>query len=262
MVKVREDMTGWVMKEHGVPDSKLTVIKQTEDYVDPKGRHFAKWLCECSCEDHNIIAVAGSDLKRGNTISCGCYHKEQMIERNKKYNLFSDKLCDEHGEYYIGYASNTGTEFYVDADDFDKIKNHCWYENVRTDTNTLRAFVNGEYITMHRLLGFNNYDHKDRNELNNRKYNLRVCTQQENCRNRSLMSNNTSGVTGVCWDKRANKWKAYIKTSEANCHLGSFIDINDAIVTRLKAEHKYFGDFAPQKHLFEKYGINVGDDNE
>lgn len=248
MVKVKEDLTG---KTFG----RLTVIKQSEDYVDPQGRHFAKWWCECSCMDHNIISVVGSDLKRGKTTSCGCYHKEQMIERNKKYNLFSDKLCDEHGEYYVGYASNTGTEFYVDADDFDKIKDYCWYENVRADTNTLRAFINGEFTTMHGLLGFRYHDHEDRNELNNRKYNLRTCTQQENCRNRSLMSNNTSGVTGVCWNKKANKWVAYIKTSETNLYLGSFVKIDDAIIARLKAEHKYFGDFAPQRHLFEQYSI-------
>lgn len=31
MVKVKEDMTGWVMNEHGFPDSRLTVIKQVED---------------------------------------------------------------------------------------------------------------------------------------------------------------------------------------------------------------------------------------
>lgn len=255
MVNVREDLTG---KEFG----KLKVIKQTDDYIDPKGRHFAKWLCECSCVDRNIVAVVGSDLKRGKTNSCGCYHKEQMIERNKKYNLFSDKLCDGYGEYYIGYASNTSTEFYVDADDFDKIKDYCWYENVRTDTNTLRAFINGEYVTMHRLLGFNNCDHEDRNELNNRKYNLRTCTQQENCRNRSLMSNNNSGVTGVCWNKRDSKWTAYIKTSEANLYLGSFINIEDAITTRLKAEKKHYGDFAPQKHLYKQYGIEVNDNAE
>ena len=30
------DMTGWVMKEHGIPDSRLTVIKRTEDYIAPK----------------------------------------------------------------------------------------------------------------------------------------------------------------------------------------------------------------------------------
>lgn len=252
MVKVKEDLTG---REFG----KLKVIQQTEDYIDPKGRHFAKWLCECSCKDNSIISVSGADLKRGRTTSCGCYHKEQMAERNKKYNLFSEKLCDGHGEYYIGYASNTGTEFYVDADDFDKIKDYCWYENVRTDTNTLRAFVNGEFISMHRLIGFNNHDHKDRNELNNRKHNLRPCTQQENCRNRSLMSNNTSGVTGVCWNKKDGKWRAYIKTSKTNIHLGSFYNINDAIIARLKAEQQYYGDFAPQKHLYKQYGIEVND---
>lgn len=261
MVKVREDMTGWKMWEHGVPDSRLTVIQQVEDYVDPKGRHFAKWLCECSCKERNVITVLGARLKNGTTSSCGCYHKEQMIKRNKKYNLFSDKLCDEYGEYYIGYASNTGAKFYIDADDFYKIKDWCWSEQVRTDTNTLRAFVNGEYITMHRLIGFNNCDHEDRNELNNRKYNLRACTQQENCRNRSLMSNNTSGVTGVCWNKKDNKWVAYIKTSEENLYLGRFADKNDAIIARLKAERKYFGEFAPQKHLYGEYGIGV-DNNE
>ena len=250
MVKVKEDLTG---REFG----KLQVLKQTDDYIDPKGRHFAKWLCKCSCENQNIISVTGADLKRGKTTSCGCYHKEQASEQNKKYNIFSEKLFDEHGEYYIGYASNTGAEFYVDAEDFDLIKGYCWYENVRTDTNTLRTTVNGKFITMHCLLGFNHYDHIDRNELNNRKYNLRKCTQQENCRNRSLMSNNTSGITGVSWNKKANKWVAYIKTSEANIYLGSFANIDEAIETRLKAEQKYFGDFAPQKHLYQQYGIEV-----
>ena len=28
MVMVKEDMTGWIMAEHEVPDSRLTVIKQ------------------------------------------------------------------------------------------------------------------------------------------------------------------------------------------------------------------------------------------
>lgn len=36
MVKVKEDMTGWIMSEHGVPDSKIKVIKQTEDYIKKK----------------------------------------------------------------------------------------------------------------------------------------------------------------------------------------------------------------------------------
>ena len=38
-------------------------------------------------------------------------------------------------------------------------------------------------------------------------------------------------------------------------HLGYFYNINDAIIERLKAEKLYFKEFAPQQHLYEKYGI-------
>ena len=31
------DMTGWRMWEHGVPESKLTVIKQAEDRIRARG---------------------------------------------------------------------------------------------------------------------------------------------------------------------------------------------------------------------------------
>ena len=36
----------------------------------------------------------------------------------------------------------------------------------------------------------------------------------------------------------------------------------DAIKARLKAELKYFGEFAPQKHLFKQYGIATQNDCE
>ena len=108
---------------------------------------------------------------------------------------------------------------------------------------------------MHQLLGFTNYDHKDRNELNNRKYNLRLCTKQENSMNSSKSKNNTSGIIGVYWDKQNEKWMASIGINYKSKYLGRFINKNDAIKARLLAEIKYFGEFAPQKHLFEKYGI-------
>ena len=57
MVKVKEDMTGWKMWEHGVPDSRLTVIQQADDYIKRDGKHIAQWLCECNCEDHNCVIV-------------------------------------------------------------------------------------------------------------------------------------------------------------------------------------------------------------
>ena len=37
--------------------------------------------------------------------------------------------------------------------------------------------------------------------------------------------------------------------------LGYFINKDDAIIARLKAEKEYFGEFAPQREMFEEYGI-------
>lgn len=72
MVSVLEDLTG---RAFGL----LTVVKQTEDYITPNGRHHAKWECICSCEEHNTIHVLGTNLRNGNTTSCGCIHKAEDL---------------------------------------------------------------------------------------------------------------------------------------------------------------------------------------
>ena len=256
MVKVREDMTGWVMSEHGIQNSRLTVIRQTEDHIDSYGRRVAQWLCECNCEQHTLLTAVGSKIKNGYKLSCGCYTKERILDVNKKYNVFSEKLCDSHGEYYIGYTSNTNNEFYIDAEDYENVKNYCWSETYNKGFRRLVSTINGKSTLLHQFLGFKGYDHIDRNELNNRKYNLRPCTQKENCRNSSKRKDNTSGITGVYWRKDREKWVANIICDNKYYGLGCFLSKEDAIKARLQAEVKYFGEFAPQKHLFQRYGID------
>lgn len=48
MVKVKKDLTG---QKFG----RLTVIEQAEDYIDSKGKHYAKWLCKCECGNIKIV---------------------------------------------------------------------------------------------------------------------------------------------------------------------------------------------------------------
>ena len=69
------DMTGWIMKEHGVPDSRITVIDRAEN----KGIR-VMWNCKCSCGNNCILE--GAKLRSGNTKSCGCINKELLIARN------------------------------------------------------------------------------------------------------------------------------------------------------------------------------------
>lgn len=264
MVKVKEDMTGWVMSEHGVPDSRLTVIKQVEDYIEPKsGQHKAQWLCECNCKDHNIVKATSNAIRGGNTKSCGCLRNEKIsnVSKNmRKRNTYKLNLQDENGLYGIGYCSNTGSEFYFDMEDYDKIKDYCWYETIDTDGYhrlSARIIDIGKYKTMAQLLMGNCYDHEDRNSMNNRKYNLRTYTTFQNAQNHNKQKNNTSGIIGVGWHETSNKWCARIRVENRPIWLGVYQNKEDAIKTRLEAEAKYFGEFAPQKHLFEQYKINV-----
>lgn len=249
MVNVKEDLAG---KTFGL----LTVLKQAEDYISPSGKHYAQWLCQCNCENKTILAVSNNCLKRKNgTKSCGCLTKIASAKRFKA--LHKTNKYDISGDFGIGYCSNTNSEFYFDLDDYDKIKDYCWMERIDDDGyhSLCTKDKNGKIIKMTTLLGFKYYDHEDRNPLNNRKFNLRPATISDNMSNRSVFKNNKSGVTGVCWNKKLCKWTAYIRKNNKQHHLGSFSNKIDAIKARLEAEIKYFGEFAPQKNLFEEYGI-------
>ncbi len=53
------------------------------------------------------------------------------------------------------------------------------------------------------------------------------------------MKTNNSGTTGVCWNKQANNWKAYIHDKNKRINLGHYKNKEDAISARKKAEIKY-----------------------
>jgi hypothetical protein len=176
----------------------------------------------------------------------------------KKINKFDLNLEDEHGLYGIGYCSNTNRIFYFDMDDYDKIKEYCWCEHKMSDGYCALETVDSKYkntIRMHYLIIGKYADHADRNPFNNRKFNLRNATKSENSINRGVKSTNSSGFTGVYFKTSINKWVAYLYYNKKQLHLGTFINKHDAVKARLAAEKKYYGEFAPQRHLFEEYEI-------
>ena len=75
--------------------------------------------------------------------------------------------------------------------------------------------------------------HINGNGLDNRRCNLRVCSDIENRRNITrLQANNTSGATGVSWCNTCRKWKAYIRVGGKLKTLGSFSDRESAVIAR------------------------------
>lgn len=114
----------------------------------------------------------------------------------------------------------------------------------------VRIWVNYRRILAHRLAFLlmgeevpEYVDHINGIKSDNRWCNLRGCNKSENSCNRKMRSDNTSGIRGLCKDKRSNKWEAYIIKEGKRTNLGYFNCVAHAACVRAIAEDKYFGEF-------------------
>jgi hypothetical protein len=147
--------------------------------------------------------------------------------------------------------------FLFDTEDFEKIKEYYWSVDAAGYVNTSK---NHKKIKLHRFIMNCEQDmvvdHINHQKNENRKSNLRIATIVENVRNSKISKRNTSGVTGVRWHKRYNKWIANIVVYGKTIHLGYYDVFEEAVKARKKAEEKYFGDFSYDKSMAKGEGTN------
>lgn len=161
------------------------------------------------------------------------------------------ELLDTHGVLHLG-----SFPFLFDLEDLPVIKSHIWYRDKDGYLvscyyfNGQQRFVRFHRIVMRAQLG-QVVDHINKDRSDNRKQNLRCCSRSENVRNRGLCSSNTSGVTGVFFDKARDKWVASITHEHKRILIGRFATKEDAIRARLEKEAELFKEFAPQRALLE-----------
>lgn len=141
----------------------------------------------------------------------------------------------------------------VDYEDALWLSQWKWYSSKR---GYARRTANGTADTastlMHRvILEFHGYDlmgmdvdHINGNPLDNRKSNLRIVSHQENCFNRKLSRNNSTGHKGVSVYRPNGKFKASIKVNYQQKHLGYFDTAEEAAIAYNKAAVQYFGECA------------------
>ena len=219
----------------------LTVIKRTGS------NKYGKSLFLCKCKCGKTIECVGSSLVSGLTTSCGC--KQKSIARQYGLNSKKTNSYDLSGEYGIGFTTNTNQKFYFDVEDYEKIKDYCWYESkngyIESRTKDKNQYKS---ISLHRLvLDVNNktkVDHIKHQIKDCRKTNLRVVNDSQSAMNKGMYKNNTSGHKGVYFNKQTSKWTASISKNNVKIYLGCFEDINDAIRVRKQAEEKYFGEYS------------------
>ena len=86
-------------------------------------------------------------------------------------------------------------------------------------------------------------DHIDGDQSNNKIENLREATQQQNCYNRRLRSDNKSGSTNVYWKKQLQKWCVTLAIKGKTKHFGYFKDLELAELIASEARDIYRGKF-------------------
>lgn len=139
-------------------------------------------------------------------------------------------LFDSHGEGFI-----------VDADDAFAVDRYPWC----IDRYGYAATHIGKWpvrtrLKLHQFLlgvapkGFQ-WDHINRDKLDNRRSNLRLVTKTQNMRNRSIRSDNTSGVDGVR-GQFLGRWQAHIKVAGRTHYLGTYDSLEEAAAARARAE--------------------------
>lgn len=125
----------------------------------------------------------------------------------------------------------------VDDDMLPMLNEYSWYFN-RAGCGVLYIVAkrDGRKVYLHRLvLGAGkgeNVDHIDGNTFDNRRSNLRIVKQAENCQNKvRLAKNNTSGFRGVSFSrdpKRKSSWVALAAVAGKRSHIGYFATKEEA----------------------------------
>lgn len=211
-------------------------------YIDLTGQRFGRLVCvkdagrnnnggvlwKCICDCDMVVVVSNGALRSGGTVSCGCLRKEKTL-----------KSSTTHG------MSNTPTY-------------HTWVGMIQRCTNPNSPDYHyygarGVKVCKH-WLKFDNF-FKDMGERpkgltlerknTNGDYNLSNCkwaSWVEQNRNRRLSKHNKTGIIGVHFRLKRNKYEVRIKTNGKNIYIGSFTELRDAAEARKQAELKYWGE--------------------
>lgn len=118
--------------------------------------------------------------------------------------------------------------------------------NMLTKAGYLKGTLDGIKVYTHRVIwklcrGTEPEEvlHENGNKSDNRICKLSGATHAENMRDQKKPKNNSSGCTGVYWNRDRNKWHARIHVKGKNKNLGFYTNINDAVAVRKAAEVQY-----------------------
>lgn len=205
-------------------------------------------LCKCDCGNECIVAKRS--LIRGHAKSCGC------LIYKKTDNIIIDK-----GDYCEMLVNSKYEEepikVLIDKEDVERVKELRWIAHYETTINGY--YIHGwsrrnkdikerKHFALQRFLmnppANMQVDHINRNTLDNRKSNLRICTQQENANNKGNYKNNTSGYKNIWYATHDKIWVCEIKRFKKKIFRKSSKNLEELVKLRdefIKEKGEYYG---------------------
>lgn len=129
---------------------RLTVIERAENAKNGK----TKWKCICECG--NCVIVEGRHLRKGETKSCGCYHRERVAKANTKHSGYKTRLyyiwksikerCyNENNKHYKDYGGRDITMCESWKDSFESFRDWAVENGYSDELSIDRIDVDGNY---------------------------------------------------------------------------------------------------------------------
>lgn len=128
--------------------------------------------------------------------------------------------------------------------DYHKVNNHKW--TINRQGYAVRN-VNYKIVLLHRFIMNPEkgmvVDYINSNKLDNRRENLRICSNSQNLLNRGPTKRNKSGLKGVSFDTYSKSWKAQLIVNKKKVFNKRFKTKELAYISYLEAIKKYTGGF-------------------
>ena len=140
----------------------------------------------------------------------------------------------------------------VDEEDYERLSRRAWHLSAQNYAASTSIKSDGKktVFLMHRIVlnplpGFVT-DHRNCNTLDNRRSNLRACTQKENLTNRGKgrKPEYSSRFRGVYYRKDRDRWSAYIGRAGAREWLGCYATEEEAALAYNAVAPSRYGEFA------------------